>query len=251
MSTPLAAFGPGVIIVTRTDTTTPVAVNVGYAQELTLDVSGATTQLYGQNQFPLVAARSTAKVTGKIKAATLSGLAWNNTFFGQSFTAGKDNYYFNEAHTVASTTQAVTNATGGIVDLGLTYVASGLPLQRVAAGAEAAGKYSVVQSTGTYTFNVADEVAINFNYSNFSSSSGEQLNVTNQIIGLNPTFQLDFWTNLNQPASKPFAVRLFSCVASKLTIASKLEDFIMPEIDFDVFANNAGQVMNINFPEIS
>ena len=250
MSTPLAAFGPGVVIVTRTDTATPVAVNIGYAQELTLDISGSTKQLYGQNQFPLVAARGTAKVTGKIKAAVLSGLAWNNTFFGQSFTAGKDNYYLNEAHTPSGTTQAVTNATGGIVDLGVTYAASGLPLQRVAT-VSAAGTYSVVQSTGTYTFNVADEVALNFNYSNFSSAAGQQLNITNQIIGSNPTFQLDFWTNLNQPATKPFAARLFSCVASKLTLATKLEDFVMPEIDFDVFANNSGQVLNFDFPEIS
>ena len=70
-------------------------------------------------------------------------------------------------------------------------------------------------------------------------------------IGQTPTFQMDYWTNLNQPTSKPFAVRLFSCVASKLQLAGKLEDFIMPELDFDVFANASGQVMNFDFPEIS
>ena len=161
-----------------------------------------------------------------------------------------DHYYLNEAHTVSSTTQTVTNATGGIIDLGVTYASTGLPLQRVAS-VSAAGSYSVVQSTGVYTFNASDEVALNFNYSNFSSASGQQLNVTNQQIGVNPTFQLDYYTNLNQPSSKPFGVRLFSCVASDLSIASKLEDFIMPEIDFEVFANNANQVMNIDFPEIS
>ncbi len=247
----VAAFGPGIIIVTRTDTTTPLAVNLGYAQEFSLDVSASTKQLYGQNQYPLVAARGTAKVTAKIKAAMLSGLAWNQTFFGQSFVAGRDTYYFNEAHTPSGTTQVVTNATGGIVDLGVTYAASGLPLQRVAT-VTAAGQYSVVQSTGTYTINAADEVALLFNYSNFSSgATGQQLQVNNVAIGQNPTFQLDYWTNLNQPASKPFAVRLFSCVAGKLQIASKLEDFIMPEIDLDVFANASGQVMNFDFPEIS
>ena len=127
-----AAFGPGLIIITRTDLTTPVSFNIGYAQEFSLDVARSTKELYGQNQFPLVAAVGTAKLTGKIKAAEISGLAWNAAFFGQSFTAGKDNYYFNEAHTPSGTTQAVTNATGGIVDLGVTYAAPGLPLQRVA-----------------------------------------------------------------------------------------------------------------------
>lgn len=247
----VASFGPGIIIVTRTDTTTPIAVNLGYAQEFSLDVSATTKQLYGQNQFPIAAARGTAKVTGKAKAAVLSGIAWNATFFGQTFAAGRDTYYFNESHTVATTTQVVTNATGGIVDMGVTYVSSGLPLQRVAT-ATVAGTYSVVQSTGTYTFVAADEVALNFSYSNFSAAAtGQQLQITNLPIGQTPTFQMDYWTNLNQPTSKPFAVRLFSCVASKLQLAGKLEDFIMPELDFDVFANASGQVMNFDFPEIS
>ena len=241
----------GVIIVTRTDSATPLAVNLGYANEFSLDVAVTTKQLFGQNQFPLAVARGTAKVSGKMKGATLSGLAWNQTFFGQSFTAGRDTYYFSEPHTPATTTQVVTNATGGIVDLGVTYAATGLPLQRVAT-VSAAGQYSVVQSTGTYTINSSDETALLFNYSNFSSgATGQQLQITNQLIGATPTFQLDYWTNFNQPTSKPFAVRLFSCVAEKLQLAAKLEDFIMPEIDFQVFANNAGQVMNINFPEIS
>jgi hypothetical protein len=251
LSTPLAAFGPGIVIITRTDTATPLAVNVGYANEFSLDMAGSTKDLYGQDQYPLVSARGTVKVSGKIKAAVLSGIAWNACFFGASFTAGRDSYYFNEQHTPSGLTQAMTNVTGGIVDLGVTYQSNGLPLQRVAT-ATLPGTYSVVLSTGVYTLVAADEVALNFSYTNFSAAaSGQQLQVTNQLIGTNPTFQLDYYTNLNQPASKPFGVRLFSCIADKITIASKLEDFIMPEIDFSVFANNAGQVMNMNFPEIS
>lgn len=246
----LAAFGPGICIITRTDTATPLSINIGYAQEFSLSAKGNTKKLYGQNQYALLAARGTVAATGKIKAALISGIAWNSCFFGNSFTAGKDNYYFNEAHTVASTTQVVTNATGGIVDLGVTYVSTNIPLQRVAT-ASLAGTYSVAPSTGTYTFVTADEVALNFNYSNFSSSSGQQLNVTNQLLGTNPTFQLDYWTNLNQPASKPFGVRIFAAIASDLTFASKLEDFIMPEISFDCFANASNQVFNIDFPEVS
>ena len=251
MATPLAAFGPGVVIITRTDTATPLAVNVGSAQEFNLEVKGNTKALYGTQQFALAVARGTIKVTGKIKAALLSGLAWNAAFFGESaFTAGYDHYYLSEAHTPSGTTQVVTNATGGIVDLGVTYASSGLPLQRVAT-VSAAGTYSVVQSTGTYTINASDEVALLFNYSNFSSASGQQLQVINQQLGVNPTFQLDYYTSLNQPSAKPFGARLFSCVADGLQLASKLEDFIMPELSFECFANNSGQVLNFDFPEIS
>lgn len=247
-----ATFGPGILLVTRTDLATPAAFNIGYANELSLDLTGSTKQLFGQNQFPIAAARSTIKVSGKLKAAVLSGLALNACFFASSFTTGKDNYYFNEAHTVAAITQVVTNVTGGIVDLGVSYAASGLPLQRVAPGAEAAGKYSVVLSTGVYTFNVADEVALLFNYANFAAGGGgQQLNVINQLIGTTPTFQMDYYTNLNQPSAKPFSVRLFACVSAKLSLGWKLEDFMMPAVDFDIFANAAGQVMNLNFPDIS
>ena len=252
MSTPLAVFGPGVVIVTRTDVSPSPAVNIGYAQELTVDFAGTTKNLFGQNQYPLVSARGTVKVTGKVKAATLSGIAFNNTFFGNSFVQGGDNYYINEVHTPATTTVTVTHATGGIIDLGVTYVATGLPLQRVTAGAEALGKYSVVLTTGIYTFAAGDTTAMNFNYSNFTSTgTAQQLQITNQPIGYTPTFQLDYWVNLNQPAPKPFAVRLFACVASKLALAGKLEDYMMPEFDFDVFASNNGQVLNFNFPEVS
>ena len=100
MSTPFAAFGPGILIVTRTDVSPSPAVNIGYAQELSLDLSATTKELFGQNQFPLVAARSTVKATGKIKSATLSGIAWNNTFFGQSFSAGGIAWNIQEAHSV-------------------------------------------------------------------------------------------------------------------------------------------------------
>ncbi len=252
MSTPLAAFGPGIVIVTRTDTVTPMAVNVGYANEFTFEQSVTTKQLYGQNQFPLVAARGTVKVTGKIKAATLSGLAWNACFFGQSFVTGRDSWFIDEPHTAAANTATVTNVTGGIVDLGVKYASTGIPLQRVAAGAEVAGKYSVVLATGVYTFAVADNVPLLFTYTNFASATaGQQLQVNNLLIGVTPTFQIDYYTNLNQPTSLPFSIRAFSCISSKLALAAKLEDFIMPEIDFDVFANASGQVYNVNFPQIS
>jgi hypothetical protein len=34
-------------------------------------------------------------------------------------------------------------------------------------------------------------------------------------------------------------------VASKLTFATKQEDFIIPEFDFEAFANAAGQVIDM------
>lgn len=255
MSVPFGAFGPGIAIVTRTDVSPSPAVNIGYAQEFSFDFAGTTKQLFGQNQFPLLAARSTIKVTGKLKAATISGIAANNIFFGSTFTPASG-FIWNtaEAHTVPAPsgpyTVTTTNAANFDADLGVTYAATGLPLQRVSS-VSAAGQYSV--SAGVYTFFSADaSAAVLITYtSTITTATSQKLIVTNQPIGTTPTFQLDYYTNLNQPSSTPFALRIFSCVASKYTLPFKLEDFAMPEFDFDVFANASGQIFEGVYPQIS
>lgn len=255
MSAPFAAFGPGIVIGTRTDLATPISINVGFAQELSLDFSGNIKELFGQNQFPLVAARSTIKATGKIKAATISGIALNALFFGQTLVPATG-YAWNiqESHAIPSTPFQVTttNAASFDADLGVTYAASGLPLQRVASG-PTAGQYSVVVATGIYTFASADTgLTVLITYTNtVTTATIQSTTIANKPIGTTPTFQLDYYTNLNQPGLTPFAVRLFACVMAKLSLGFKLEDFAMPELDFSMFANNAGNIFDAVYPQIS
>jgi hypothetical protein len=275
MSVPPAAFGPGILILTRTDISPGIAINVGYVQEFGLDFTGATKQLYGQLQFPLVAARATIKATGKMKNATLSGLAMNACFYGNTFSTAAQSasapgvYSWNVGSTLTLSTGSTTATQVGSsltfdADLGITYVGSGLPLQRVSTGLEAAGKYSITTgSPGLYNFAAADTTGgpaggnpIKVTYTQFGSTATstlaqQSLVVINQIIGNTPTFQLDYYTNLNQPSYTPFAVRIYACVASKHVMAFKLEDYMLPEFDFDIFANNAGQVYDIVTPNIS
>lgn len=250
MSTPFAIFGPGIVIVSNLSLATPAPVNIGYAQEFSIDLSATNKDLFGQNKFPLVRAQGTIKATGKVKAAVCSGLAWNAAFFGQTFASGGFAWNVDEPHTPAAVTQQVTNHSNFDADLGVRYAASNLPLQRVAAGAETTGAYSVSYSTGTYTFAAADETGLLFTYTS-TTAAGQNLMVKNQQIGVTPVFQLDYYNSLNQPTAKPFAVRLFQCVADKLALAGKLEDFLMPEIDFGFFANAAGNVMEMVTPEVS
>src|ERR1700693_4232189 len=87
-SVPQGLFGPGILYLTRTDIANATPTNVGYVNEFSTDFSFATKELYGQNQFPLLVARGTAKCTGKIKAATLSGQALNSLLIGGTWTAG-------------------------------------------------------------------------------------------------------------------------------------------------------------------
>ena len=79
MTTPLAVFGPGILIVSRTDIVVPAPVNVGYAQEFSIDATASSKMLYGQNQWPLAVARGTIKGTGKFKAARFNGHRGNPT----------------------------------------------------------------------------------------------------------------------------------------------------------------------------
>lgn len=254
MSTPFAAFGPGILIASRTDITIPAPVNVGFAQEFSLEMAATVKQLYGQKQFPLAAARGTIKATGKFKSAVISGLAWNALMYGEtSFSTGTINWNIDSTFTIPAVSSYIVTVGSSLTfeaDLGVRYSTSGLPFQRVSTGAEAAGKYSIV-NTNTYTFAAADLSAkISVTYTN-NSGTGQSLIVTNKMIGTTPTFQLDYYTNFNQPGSKPFVVRVFECVASKHGMGFKLEDFMIPEFEFDLFANPADQIYEMCFPEIS
>ena len=268
MATPLAVFGPGILILTRTDITNGTPINVGFAQEFSIDLAGTSKQLYGQNQFPLVVARSTIKATGKFKSAVMSGIALNNAFIGQSLSTASGQIAWSVGSTYSLSTGSGTSTSALQVgssltfdaDLGVTYVNTGLPMQRVSTGNEgSSGKYSVGSTApGLYAFGSADTSSltagttqpIKVTYTS-TTTVGQSLLVSNQLIGTSPTFQLDYYTNLNQPTAKPFAIRCYQGIASKAALAFKLEDFMMPEIDFDLFANNSGNIFNFVFPEIS
>jgi hypothetical protein len=243
---PFAVFGPGTVYVQRTDIANATPVNVGYANEFSIDESSTTKSLYGENQYPLVTARGTVKTTGKLKAAMISGIALD-VYHGQGLTTGQLLVAVREAGTVpASTTYTVTVANSATfdTDLGVVYASNNLPFAKVASG-PTIGQYSV--AAGVYTFAAADaSVAVGISYAS-TATGGQKKIVTNKKIGTTPTFQLDYATSLN---GNPYVVRLFQVIASKLTQQFKLEDFMMPELDFEYFANAAGQVYEVSYPQV-
>jgi hypothetical protein len=249
MMTGFAVFGPGSLYLTRTDITNATPVNIGFANEFSLDETAETKDLYGQLQYPLVTARGTIKATGKAKAAVVSGLAINAAFHGMSFSVGQLLMASGEAASVPAVspyTVTVTNSTHFDTDLGVVYAASGLPLIKVVA-TPTLGQYMV--SVGIYTFSAADEgVAVKITYAYLATMGGQTKIVTNQLIGTAPTFQLDYSTSLN---GNPYYLRLYQCVATKLSQSFKLTDFMMPELDFAIFANAAGNVYEASYPSAS
>ena len=223
----------------------PTPMKFGTLQDVSLDISGDVKQLYGQKQFPEAVARGKCKITGKSKFAAINGKTLNDLFFGQTMGAGMIKTSLDEVATVPTTpfTVTVSNAAQFKQDWGVRYSLTGIPLTRVAS-APVLGQYSVTAG-GVYTFASADNVAgavalISYTYS--LAAVGSQLNITNQLMGFAPTIQvlLENVYNGNQ-----FNVLLYSVVASKLSFATKQEDFIIPEFDFEAFANAAGQVIDM------
>jgi hypothetical protein len=65
-------------------------------------------------------------------------------------------------------------------------------------------------------------------------------------LALRPDHQIDFnQTNPNILGAQ-WSLRLYSCIAGSLKIASKQDDFTIPEMAFSAFANAANNVGEIN-----
>ena len=250
-----ALFGAGVLWGTPlTDATgaaiaNPSPILFGALQEVSLDISFDTKTLHGSNQFPLAIGRGKGKVSGKAKAADIKGNLFNSIFFGQTIAAGivGDDY---------DTTGSVIPATPFTItptppssgtwsqDLGVRD-SNGLPMTRVSS-APTAGQYSV--SAGIYTFAAADTgktVFISYQYT-ATSTSAKKSTVQNLPMGYAPTFRVDLFMPYQ---GKQLIITLNNCISTKLSLPTKLDDFTMPEFDFEAFADGSGNVLTYGTTE--
>jgi hypothetical protein len=215
----------------------------GVLQEVSIDIDFDNKMLFGQNQFPVAVGRGKGKIGGKAKMAQLNGSLINSLFFGQTMTAGiYATVYDTTGAVVPGTpfqiTPTVPSSGTWAVDLGVRD-ANAVPLVRVAS-APATGQYSV--AAGVYTFNTAQTgqiVFISYQYT-ATSTTARRSTVQNIPMGFAPTFRADLTTIFQ---GKSFTLTLPNCIGSKLQFATKLDDFNVPDFDFDVFADAAGNVM--------
>ena len=116
-------------------------------------------------------------------------------------------------------------------------------MTRVASG-PTTGQYSV--SAGVYTFAAADTgltVYINYRYTVSSASAGNTQSITNLVTGQLPTFSTDIQL---MRGSKTFYLGFNCCSSSKLALASKQDDFMIPEYDMSIFDNGSGAIGTIS-----
>lgn len=220
----------------------------GALQDCALDFSFSVKELRGRGQFPLTVARGAGKITGKAKTGNISAQMYNELFFGQALSTGKTTVAQNEAASVpgAAGPYTITAANGAtfVEDLGVLDAITATPLVKVAA-APVVGQYSV-SAAGVYTFAAADadkDVLLNYSY---TTTGGSTITISNRQMGTTPFFGI----TLNQAyEGKQVTVRLYKCTSSKMGFATKLEDFVIPELDFQAMANAAGVIGVISIDE--
>lgn len=235
------SFGSGTLVGVRTDVANATPSQFGVLQDVQIDFSATLKELMGQNQFAVAVARSSMKVTGKIKSAKIVASVYNNLFFGQTSTTGAILQVVNEAGTIPATPFQVTvvNAATFATDLGVLNALTGIALTKVAS-APATGQYSVNAATGVYTFAAADTtIAVLLSYSYTSASGAIKTTIANVLSGAAPTFQMNLAETYN---SKILNFQLNACVANKLSFPLKNSDFTINDIEFQAFADAAGNV---------
>lgn len=213
-------------------------------QDTSIDFDFTMKELYGQSQFPLAIARGQGKITGKAKAANFNAGHYNDVFFGQTNTVGQKLAAIGEVGTIPATPFQVTvaNSANFSEDMGVSYVATGVPLTRVASG-PVAGQYSV--AAGVYTFAAADttlQVYIDYTYT--AAATGLTTTLNNLLTGTTPTFVASFPISytMQNGVKKTFYVRLNACYSKKLVLATKIDDFMVPEFDFIAGADVSGVI---------
>lgn len=220
----------------------PTPVQFGALQDVSVDISFDMKLLHGPNQFPLIAARGKGKISGKAKSAELNGALLNSMIFGQTKAFGVISDVWATSGVAIPTTPfqiTVVPPSSGTWsrDLGVEN-ASGVPMTRVSA-APATGQYSV--AAGVYTFAAADVgllVFINYQYTATGATSPKST-VANVAMGAAPTFMADLYMPFS---GKTLILTLNACVATKFSLGTKLDDFMIPETDFEAYADASGNV---------
>lgn len=249
---PTYEFGSGVMWAVPTidlagnNVANPTPIPFGAMQDVSLDIAYSAKELYGFYQFPIAVARGTAKLTGKAKVARFQARLFNQVF-GETLSANEIKAVaLLAANVSANNNYNTTQGANFYLDLGIQF-ANGTPLTRVANNANAVGQY-VVAANGVYNFHANDaNQAIVVSYAYYANNTaGNSWTINNQLLGLSPFFK----AVLNQQYQGKQVSLIFNrCVSTKLTFATKLEDFHIPEFDFSMMADDSGVVGSISVGE--
>jgi hypothetical protein len=145
---------------------------------------------------------------------------------------------------VFSPSYAVANQTTFGVDLGVVYVGTGEMLTYVASS-PTVGEYSV--EGGTYIFSSADAgKALYIDYTYTSAASGTTIPITGHLMGFSPTFSA---TLVAPFRGNSMILTLNACISESLAFATKQDDYAIPELDFQAFLDNSGDIGTLSLSD--
>jgi hypothetical protein len=231
-------FGSGVLFAVPTSgnlAANPTPQEVGIIQNIKFTISGDIKELFGQKQWSIDSAVGKRSIKGSFEFAQMDNAFFNQCFFADTVSTGIVSTVYNEAHAVpaSSTYTATVTNVPVVTDLGVVDLSTGRRLTKVASS-PAAGQYSLVLSTGVYTFNAAEAgkaIAISYTYA--QASVGTTLTVGNHVMGYGPVVSMTIpllYQGLENAVSFP-NVRL-----GKIDLATKQDDYSMLTTDFSAFA---------------
>lgn len=231
-------FGSGVLVATPAGGS---PIHLGIVQDVTIDETVQTKRLFGSTNFPVAVAGGERTLTGKAKFARISPQAAGLLMAGVAPIVGTQYLMYGEAvPTGGSSPYSCANVATWAEDMGVIYAATGLPLTLITTGTPTAGQYKV--AAGSYTFAAADILAgLLVNYAYSVAASGRTVSVNQALQGPLTSFTCRLFQTDPQTGLF-YGIKLFSCVSTKLTHATKVGDWTIPEFDFEAFANPAGQV---------
>jgi len=214
-------------------------------QDASVDISQDLKELVGQYKYADDIAPGQMKVSGKFSYGRIDIGLFNQIFFAGTQSVGVKAIQQDEPHSVPGSiayTVTATNSAGFLTDLGVRYAATGAALTRVTS-VSAGGTYSV--SAGVYTFFSTDAsagVLISYVYTPTVNTTGKTVPFNQQLMGYGPVFELWLAEAYQQVGGVNNGIHLYACRASKLGQDLKNMDYLKPSMEFQAYANAAGQV---------
>lgn len=221
----LYVFSSGVVVLRFLRNSLMVSRKLPTLQEASIKFDGSIKEMFGAGAHSEDAAGGSRKIQGTFKVGQIKGGQLAELFFGTTGTAGRvvPVIDFGGTAGTAPTSNTVNVGHTNITDLGVDSAVDGFPMDRVAS-APTAGQYSVVESTGVYTFAAGDpraaSVRPSFRYTD--SSAGKSYEMGNPLLGTIADSEAMLW---NPRFTKDMGVIMYHAVITSLDLPRKREEY--------------------------
>lgn len=243
-SSDLVVLGAGDAFITPL-VANPTPVHLATVQSIQLDLSWEEVMLYGKEDLPEHVARTKAKLTGSIKVARFMRGVSEVILSGSTTTAGSRLLALSESTgSISGATYTATHASGGIQNFGVKDENDNT--MKCVPSAPAAGEYSLVETTGVYTFNAAATgKTYSVSYSYADAVNGKTVSYSSQTIGAAVGNRIDIFGATD---GLKYGITLFKATLPNFNAAFSTTEYAQPDLKFTAFKDSNKKAMSLYFP---